>query len=146
MTSRRPFGGDETARERAIQELFPNASKEAKLAMVSRTPGHMIMPLVRMRLISRMLAYAKEVHSKIGEDDEGDEIADGFISQETFDNMKAGEYLELVTSDINLVDVFIEEYDTRMIGREGAGRDDMKEIFGDLQKKGDEGVNRVALD
>lgn len=143
MTIRRGMD-DSTARERAIEELFPNATPEAKLAMVSRTPGHMIMPLVRMRLITRMLSYAKEVHDKM--EANPDVLEDGFIAQEDFDKMGAGEYLDLIASDINLVDVFINEYDTRMIGREGAGRDDMKEIFGDLNRKSDEGVNRVALD
>lgn len=114
------------ARERALTEMFPGEDMRAKLAMMSRTPPHMIIPMVAAELLVDIMESVKDTSTAAVKRSMTDrEIDDGHISQE-----QANALAEEDWEGVNLLKKFIERWDWRMIGRDGKGREDLKELFG----------------
>lgn len=75
----------------AIKRLYPDGDKDPReLSMVTETPPHMIMPLVRMRMVSESLKEGRER---------------------------------------SLLEIFVDEFDRRMISRARRGREEFIDIM-----------------
>lgn len=151
---RGPFGIDNKAEDKteAIKRLFPDAETERnQLTMMTRTPPHMVMSLVHFRMVEEALDFLQRQEAQafiarqaaISGDttleeemlkeqsllSSDDEEFDAERLQEEFRAFLSGEGREL-----NLLKIFREEYDLRMISRNGEGRSELIEIFSNLAK------------
>lgn len=83
---------DDSAIPLAIKRLYPNGKIGPRdLSMVTETPPHMILPLVRMRMVAESLKDDREQ---------------------------------------SLLEIFVEEFDSRMISRARKGREEFIDIMG----------------
>lgn len=118
------------SRQIAIKELFPD-DNPSRLAMMSRTPPHMIMPMVRLELIVDAMNWVHRLAEGADIDEKaGRPVNDGLMDAEEAAGVTPEEYAKRLRSGVNLLERFIEHWDGRMIGRDGRGREDMKELFG----------------
>lgn len=150
-----PFTGiDGKAEDKAeaIKRLFPDAETERnQLTMMTRTPPHMVMALVHFRMVEEALAFLQKQEAKayvarqaaLSGDTNLQErmIAEqGLLSadDEDFDEEKLQAEIQAFLSgereELNLLKIFREEYDLRMISRNGEGRSELIEIFSNLAK------------
>ena len=129
-------------RNEAIEYLFPDVKTEIgseQLVMVTRTPPHMIMNLVRLEMIEaameHILAREKVVESAQGDTEKLAALtvdSEKFLPDELDANeISAEDYLEAVSGELelNLVKVFRVAYDRRMIARNGEGRAEAIDIY-----------------
>lgn len=148
MTMPRPLGGnrgEDEARQKAIEELFPLDDQDSKLAMVARTPRVMVMPMTRMRMIARTMDFVTQVWRRWNENPD-DPLLKDFITPEELEEIGMDTYIAEGAKNLNLIKVFIQEFDVRMIGANGDGRSDMKEIFGQFVMKSEEAKRSATLD
>lgn len=153
LSSKNPFITERSEdRTEAVKRLFPDAETERnQLTMMTRTPPHMVMALVHFRMVEEALNFLQRheaqafiaqqaaldgdtsLEEKLIEDQSlsspDDEEYDAEKLQEEFRAFLSGE-----GQGLNLLRVFREEYDLRMISRNGEGRSELIEIFSNLSK------------
>lgn len=142
----------------AVSRLFPDKNADrSQLTMMTRTPPHMIMSLVHMRMVEETVAFVQRREreakvamalAKTGDTSALDSLLDeqGLIDPEA-ENFDADELREQFRrmvagedefEELNLLKIFREEYDLRMISRNGEGRSELIEIFSTLSKGKDD--------
>ncbi|KKN55133.1 hypothetical protein LCGC14_0585050 [marine sediment metagenome] len=151
---RSPFTVDNRSEDKteAIKRLFPDAETERnQLTMMTRTPPHMVMALVHFRMVEEALNFLQEQEARIFKAERNALAGDtalqermieeqGLLSPESedFDPEKVKAqfqaFLDGDREELNLLRVFREEYDLRMISRNGEGRSELIEIFSNLSK------------
>lgn len=156
--SKNPFAVDNKAEDKteAIKRLFPDAETERnQLTMMTRTPPHMVMALVHFRMVEEALDFLQRQEGKAFVAKQAAMAGDttlqermiaeqGLLSadSEDFDEERVKaeiqSFLNGEREELNLLKVFREEYDLRMISRNGEGRSELIEIFSNLSRGGKE--------
>lgn len=145
MTMREIQSSKNEDKEFGIKKLFPDGDADRnQLTMVTRTPPHMIIQSVVTRMMEETLDYVTrlEAEIKLGmiEASEGDDTRikkikaqQGLLdpSEVDIDELKE-EYEKVIRGEgktLNLLKIAREEFDLRMISRNGEGRAEMIDIL-----------------
>lgn len=137
-------------RLQGLDELFPldiDEENRERLKMVTRTPSHMVMHFVNLEVLNRAVEFVRNQHQRYREaqyrlaneaslTDRMEELSSKMASSEFInqDEVSEAEYHEILQREqeegINLMEVFMREWDLRMIAKDGRGRAEMMEIIG----------------
>lgn len=164
MTMREIANSRNEDKEFGIKKLFPDQEADRnQLTMVTRTPPHMIIQSVVTRMMEETLEFVTrlEAEIKLGmiEAAEGDDTRikkikaqQGLLDPDEVDVDELKEEYEKVIrgegKTLNLLRIAREEFDLRMISRNGEGRAEMIDILSTQARanKDDDSGSEVVWD